>query len=78
MSNLFNKMNDAFEKAGLSKLSYKSALGTSDATHITSVGIPCVDRVGVNGNNLHSTKEFAYLASLSANVKRLAVVISDL
>lgn len=76
--NLFNKMNDAFEKAGLSKLSYKSALGASDAAHITSVGIPCVDRVGVNGNNLHSTKEFAYLASLSANVKRLAVVISDL
>ena len=73
--NLLDKMNRIYEENGIPSLEAFFARGGSDAAYITQCGIPCVDSVGVEGSDIHSEKEWAYLKSLAESAKRIAVVI---
>lgn len=72
---LLEKMNNIFEKVGLSKLEASSGVGGSDAADVTVFGIPCIDDLGARGGLIHNTGEYAYLDSLCELPKRLAAVI---
>ncbi len=71
---LLATMNKIYKECGLPILSPRSAVGGSDAAYTTVAGIPSVDEIGVDGGNIHSKNEFAYLDSLAASAKRLAAV----
>jgi glutamate carboxypeptidase len=71
---LFKTMNDIYAACGLPVLTAKATLGGSDAAYTTRAGIPTVDNLGVDGDEIHSIREFAYLRSLAASAKRLAAV----
>lgn len=73
-SALLETMNAIYEQNGLPRLSSRSCLSGSDAAYITQAEIPCVDNLGVDGGNIHSVNEYAYLDSLAASAKRLAAV----
>lgn len=71
---LLRKMNAIYEEAGLPVLEGRAFLIGSDAAFMAQAGIPSVDCLGVEGGNIHSIREFAYLKSLAQCAKRLAVV----
>lgn len=71
---LFERMNAIFEMSGLPVLRPRHCLGGSDAAYTTQAGIPTVDSLGVDGGNIHSPKEFAYVPSLVDCAKRLAAM----
>lgn len=71
---LFDKMNTIYAQCGLPQLTATSRPSGSDAAYTTQAGIPTVDNVGVDGGEIHSIREFAYLDSLAASAKRLATV----
>lgn len=71
---LLEKMNEIYKECGMPVLAPRGCLSGSDAAYITKAGIPCVDNLGVDGGNIHSVNEFAYLDSLAACAKRLAAV----
>ena len=71
---LFAKMNSIYETCGLPVLRPRHCLGGSDAAYTTQAGIPTVDSLGVDGGNIHSPKEFAYIESLVDCAKRLAAM----
>lgn len=73
-SELLEKMNIIYKQTGLPQLTSRTCLSGSDAAYITAAGIPCVDNLGVDGGNIHSVNEYAYLDSLAASAKRLAAV----
>ena len=72
---LLEKMNTIFEQNGFCRLEIGSRNGGSDAADVTVYGIPCVDSIGVMGENIHSIDEYAILRSLAESAKRLASVI---
>ncbi len=72
-----NKINKCFKKYGLSEKEIGSGSGGSDAAEVTQAGIPCIDCIGVKGNYIHSTKEYAELASLVDSAKRMAAIIAE-
>ena len=65
-------LNRGFEKNGLPALKGASRKGGSDAADVTAFGIPCVDSLGVRGGGIHTSAEFAWLASLAESAKRVA------
>jgi glutamate carboxypeptidase len=69
---LFDALNDIFEKEGLSPIIKNMGNGGSDAAEITASGIPCIDSLGVKGGSCHSPNEYGLLSSLSESAKRLA------
>lgn len=69
------RMNEIYRAAGLPILAEGSSTGGSDAADVTACGIPCVDSVGTHGGGIHTTDEYAYIASLAESAKRLASVI---
>lgn len=71
---LLAKINKIYATCGLPCLTSRSCLSGSDAAYTTQAGIPTVDNIGVRGHNIHSIREFAYLDSLAACAKRLAIV----
>lgn len=71
---LLEKMNEIYKQCGLPELIVCSTLGGSDAAYTTEAGIPTVDNLGVDGGEIHSINEYAYLNSLAASAKRLAAV----
>ena len=71
---LFTRMNEIYETCGLPVLRRRHCLGGSDAAYTTQAGIPTVDSLGVDGGNIHSPKEFAYVESLVDCAKRLVAV----
>ena len=71
---LFVTMNAIYEKCGLPVLTPRHCLGGSDAAYTTQAGIPTIDSLGVDGGNIHSPKEFAYIPSLVDCAKRLAAM----
>ena len=71
---LFARMNVIYEACGLPVLRSRHCLGGSDAAYTTQAGIPTVDSLGVDGGNIHSPKEFAYVRSLVDCAKRLAAM----
>ncbi len=73
----FSKINAIFEKNGLEKMIYRKSLGASDAADVTMAGIPCVDSIGVEGDHIHSVREYALISSLASAAKRLACIIWD-
>ena len=75
---LFDRMNEIYAKSGLPQLTATSRPSGSDAAYTTQAGIPTVDNVGVDGGEIHSIREFAYLNSLAACAKRLAVVAMEI
>lgn len=72
---VLDKMNNIYKKCGLPILKSRSCLSGSDAAYITQIGIPCVDCIGTEGYNIHSTKEFIHLKSLGEAAKRIATFI---
>ena len=75
---LFNKINDAYEKNGYGKAEMWIGAGGSDAADVTVFGIPCVDCLGIAGDNIHSKDEFAYLNDLKTAALRLTYIIKDI
>ncbi len=72
--NLYNKIEQIFADAGLPRVPSGRSNGGSDAADMSRYGIPSVDSLGTEGAWLHSTKEYAYVASLPRSAKRLASV----
>ena len=75
---LFTRMNEIYETCGLPVLRARHCLGGSDAAYTTQAGIPTVDSLGVDGGNIHSPKEFAYIESLVDCAKRVAAMAWNL
>ena len=73
---LLERINDIFAANGLETLEKRKSPGGSDAAEITVAGIPCVDSVGVEGDFIHTVKEYARISSLSGAAKRLASFIN--
>ena len=72
---LLKKMNEIYEKCGLPTLDARFCVSGSDAAYITECKIPCVDSLGTEGGNIHSTREYARMLSLCESAKRVASVI---
>ncbi|MBO7305050.1 MAG: M20/M25/M40 family metallo-hydrolase [Clostridia bacterium] len=75
---LFNKINAIFEKNGLPVLKIGRRTGGSDAANVCAAGIPCIDSIGTSGDFIHTTAEFAYVASLREAAERLVFIARDL
>lgn len=75
---LLAKLSEIYEKTGLPTVTAERRNGGSDAADITRAGIPCVDSIGVEGGNIHTLGEFAYIKSLGEAAKRIAAAISYL
>lgn len=71
---LMDTMNRIYADCGLPQLSRMWGIGGSDAAYTTLAGIPTVDSIGVEGDFIHSVKEYAELRSLAESAKRLATV----
>ena len=75
---LLEKMNDIWEKNGLTRLNGRKSSGGSDAADVSDFGIPCIDCLGVKGGGIHSPNEFAYIDSLAHSAKRIAAVLESI
>ncbi len=71
---LLKTINGCLKKAGLPQLTASKRTGGSDASDVSAFGIPCIDSMGVVGENIHSPHEFAYIDSLAESAKRLVLV----
>lgn len=71
---LYNKIDKIFAEADLPHVECGRSNGGSDAADMSRYGIPSVDSFGTEGAWLHSTREYAYIASLPRSAKRLAAV----
>ncbi len=76
--NLLQRVNEIFEKNGLSKLEAGKRPGGSDASDVTTFGIPCIDSLGVNGGLAHNPGEYALITSLSESAKRIATIVKGI
>lgn len=75
---LFERMNEIYEKNGMSTLKERNRNGGSDAAEVTQAGIPCVECMGVKGGGMHCREEFAFISSLGEAAERLARVVLDI
>ncbi len=73
-----DKVNAILESSGFIPLKAGGSPGGSDAADVTAHGIPCIDKLGATGKNVHSTDEYALLSSLDTGVKKLATVIYNI
>ena len=71
---LLRTMNEIYLQNGLPELVGRLSLGGSDASYSSALGIPTVDSIGVDGDFVHTTREFAWIDSLAEAAKRLAAV----
>ncbi|MBO5789992.1 MAG: M20/M25/M40 family metallo-hydrolase, partial [Clostridia bacterium] len=69
---LLEKINAIYAENGLPTLKKSKRTGGSDAADVTSCGIPCIDSLGVEGGEIHSRGEFAWLKTLTEAAKRVA------
>ncbi len=72
---LLKIMNEIYSQNGLPVLKARKNFSGSDAAYITECGIPCVDCIGTEGYNIHSSKEYIELKSLAESAKRIAAVV---
>lgn len=72
---LLNKMNEIYAENNMPVLKARKCLSGADAANITEVGIPCVDCIGTEGNNIHSLDEYIELKSLEESAKRIGAVV---
>lgn len=70
-----DEINKIYEMCGLPILEPRLCVGGSDAAYITRCGVPCVDSLGAEGDNIHSENEFIKIDSIAASAKRIASVI---
>lgn len=75
---LLEKANAIFKENQLPTLVCRITGGGSDAAYTTQCGIPTLDSIGVEFENIHSRNECALLASLGESAKRLAVLCCSL
>ncbi len=75
---LYNKICEIFKKWDLPVIPLEKHTGGSDASDVTSYGIPCADALGASGGGIHSPDEFGYLASLKESAKRIISIICEL
>lgn len=75
---LVHDMNAIYEENGLAPFEIGGRLGGSDAAYTTMAGIPTIDNIGVEGGDIHSVNEFAYLSSLPKMAKRIALAVKYL
>ena len=75
---LLNKINKIFVENGLSELEVGERLGGSDASSVSSYGIPCIDSVGIEGEKPHSVDEYALVSSMAECAKRISSIIMKL
>ena len=75
---LLERINQIFDKTGLSRLEAAGGMGGSDAADVTVFGIPCIDDLGAIGGLIHNTGEYALLETLHDTPKRLAAIICNL
>jgi glutamate carboxypeptidase len=75
---LLRKMNAAYEAAGLPTLCASASTGGSDAAYTTLAGIPTIDSLGTEGEEIHSVRESIRIASLAESAKRIAVAVLGL
>lgn len=71
---LLEKINSIYAQVGLEQLVGKRERGGSDTAYTTMAGIPCLDSFGVEGNGIHSIREYGLLSSLALSAKRQAAV----
>lgn len=76
--NLLNKVNKIFDANGLTELEIGERSGGSDASCVSSYGIPCIDSVGICGERAHSVEEYALISSMAESAKRVASIIVEL
>jgi len=74
---LLAKMNEIYQRVGLPVLVARECPSGSDAAYITAEGIPCVDCIGTEGQNIHSVDEYIELRSLAESAKRIAAVVAE-
>lgn len=72
---LLDRINEIYAENGLPVLKPRKSLGGSDAADVTEYGIPCVDSIGVEGDFIHTVREYAVLDSLATAAKRIAAVV---
>ena len=72
---LLERLNATYARAGLSSVVASKGTGGSDASDMTSYGIPVVDNAGATGACNHSLDEFARISSLLENAKRVIAAI---
>jgi acetylornithine deacetylase/succinyl-diaminopimelate desuccinylase-like protein len=72
---LLDRLNEAYTRAGLSTVLPKKGTGGSDASDMTSYGIPVVDNVGAAGTRSHSVDEYARISSLLESAKRIIAAV---
>ena len=75
---LLKLANAAFEENGLSPFEVGMRRGGSDASDVTSCGIPCLDSLGVGGERAHSVDEYGVISSLAESAKRVVSIITAL
>ena len=75
---LLYTVNEIFARNGLSTFQPITKNGGSDASQVTSAGIPCLDGFGTQGGGVHSPNEFGILESLREAAKRLAAIAYSL
>lgn len=75
---LADRLNSVFEKYGLEKLQILKRGGVSDAAHATEFGLTTVDALGVEGGNMHSLNEFAFLESLKKCAKQNVAIVLEI
>ena len=72
---LLDKINEIYEANGMPRLVGVHTKGGSDAAYVTLAGIPCVDSIGTEGEEIHSIRERMELASLARCAKRVAAAV---
>lgn len=71
---LLDQMNRIYRENGMPELIGRLSLGGSDASYTTNAGIPTVDSIGVDGDFVHTPREYAVIRSLSEAAKRVAAI----
>lgn len=75
---LLERINEMAAELGLKPLAPFISGGGSDAAYTTRMGIPTVCSLGPTGDEVHTRKEYANLASLPERSKLIAKVICEL
>ena len=71
---LLDSVNSILSSAGLDPLIGGFGVGGSDAAYTTLAGIPTIDNLGIGGDLIHSSDEYALCSSLALGAKRIAAI----
>ena len=75
---LFEQINSAALKYGFTPRKAGKQAGGSDAAYTSMVGVPSVCSMGLRGDRVHSTDEYAEVSSLADQAKLIAATVVDL